>query len=80
MKATVMKANYERSMYVFEREDGEYGFFEVLDFVDFEPEEVLIGDFNGIGERVVIQKCTNKRVKICIEDFCSLKHAIEMIR
>ena len=80
MKATIIKANYIRSMYVFEREDGEYGFFEVLDFVDFEPLEVLIGNFEEIGERIVIHRDTNKRIKICIEDYCSLKHAIEMIR
>ena len=34
MKAIIIKANYPRSLYIFEREDGEYGFFELLDFYD----------------------------------------------
>ena len=80
MKAIIIKANYPRSLYIFEREDGEYGFFELLDFYDLEPEEKLIGDFSEPGEKMVVHEATSKKFKIFIEDFCSLKQAEEMIR
>ena len=79
MNATIVEANHHRSMYIFEREDGEYGYFELLEFLDLEIEEVLSGDFSDIGDRIVVQCSTNKKIKISIEDFCSLEIAEEMI-
>ena len=45
MKAIVRKVNYRRGMVVFEKEDGDYGYFEILDSVDLEEEDILRGDF-----------------------------------
>lgn len=79
MKAKVIKANYQRELYIFEREDGEYGYFEVLDSIDLEPDDILSGDFSDIGDRLVKNLQTGAKIRICIEDFCSLELAMEMI-
>lgn len=79
MKATIIKANHTRSLYIFEREDSEIGYLEVLDLVDLETEEELAGGFQDIGNQIAVRLSTNERLKICIEDFCSLEVAEKMI-
>ena len=79
MIATITKANHTRSLYIFEREDYEIGYLEVLDLIDLGVEEELVGDFNDIGNQYAIRLSTDEKIRICIEDFCSLEVAEKMI-
>lgn len=45
MKVVVRKVNYKRGLVVFEEENGDFGYFEILDSVDLEEDDVLQGDF-----------------------------------
>lgn len=78
MKSMIVKVNYQRARAVFEREDGEYGWFEILDTTDVEDGEVVSGNFSNLGG-TTIRKDTGETVDIFIEDFCSLKKALEMV-
>lgn len=49
MNARIVKVNYHRARAVFERSDGEYGWFEILDTTEVEPDEEIFGDFSGLG-------------------------------
>lgn len=79
MKATIVDLDYRRGLYAFERDDGEYGYFELIGAPDLEIDDVLIGNFSSLGGETVKLSGTNERVDICIEDFCSLEIAKEMI-
>ena len=78
MKSVIVKVNYQRARAVFLREDGEYGWFEILDTTEVEPDEVVSGNFDDLGG-TTIRKQTGETVDIFIEDFCSLKIALEMV-
>ncbi len=78
MKATIIKVNYYRARAVFERQDGEYGWFEILDTAEVEDDEVVIGNFDDLGE-ITIKKENGETVDIFIEDFCSLQIALEHV-
>ena len=58
MKAIVRKVNYRRGMVVFEKEDGDYGYFEILDSVDLEEEDIenLIIQQIEFCNRIIIYK------------------------
>ena len=77
MKSRIIKVNYQRARAVFEREDGEYGWFEILDTTEGEADEIVTGNFSDLGG-TTIRKQTGETVDIFIEDFCSLKLALEM--
>src|SRR5687768_16411483 len=44
MKAIVRKVNYERGLVVYEREGYDCGWFEILDTVDLEEDDELVGN------------------------------------
>ena len=75
MKAKIVDLDYRRGLYAFEREDGEYGYFELIGAPDLEIDDVLKGNFTDLGGTTVIRVDTKERVEICIEDFCSLEIA-----
>lgn len=79
MKAQIIEVNYRRGLYIFRREDDEIGYFELLEMLDLEIEEILIGNFIELGHQTVKRKVTNEEISIFIEDFCTLDRAREMI-
>ena len=79
MKAKIIDMNYGRDLYIFEREDGETGYFELLGGPDLEGEDLLKGNFEAIGRKVVYAVQGGKKYDIAIEDFCSLDIAKERI-
>ena len=78
LKAEIIKVNYRRGLAVFLRNDGEYGWLEILDTTDLQPEEIVFGNFSDLGG-TSIRKETGETVDVFIEDFCSLKMAIQNI-
>ena len=79
MKASIIDVNYSRELYIFEREDGEYGYFELLGSPDLEVDDILIGNFQNLGGETVIRLGSNEYIDIYIEDFCSYALARDMI-
>lgn len=80
MKAYVRKVNYKRGLVVFEKEDGDFGWFEILDTVDLEDDDLLQGDFDVLGGGNVIKIATGETVDIFIEDYgMTYKNAIGMV-
>lgn len=77
MKARIVKVNYNLERVVFERADGEYGWFEVLNSTELEEDELVKGDFSSLG-KTTIRKEDGKAVDVFIEDFCSLSVALDM--
>lgn len=79
MKAIIVKPNYQRGMYIFQREDGEYGYLEVLDTVELETEDIVTGDFTVLGGTTIIKSSTSEELDIYIQDYCSLQLAYDMV-
>lgn len=80
MKACVRKVNYRRGWVVFEKEDGDFGWFEILDTVDLEEDDLLKGNFDILGGTNVIKLATGENIDIFIEDYgMTYKRAIEMV-
>ncbi|MBP3684695.1 MAG: hypothetical protein J6J12_07010 [Oscillospiraceae bacterium] len=79
MQATIIKTNYGRDMYIFERSDGEYGYFELLRGQDLEIDDVLEGNFTNCGNVTVRNTCTSETIEIAIEDICSFDLACERV-
>lgn len=75
MRAMIIKVNYQRARVVFERQDGEYGWFEILDTAEVEEDEIVTGNFSDLGE-TTIKRVNGETVDIFIEDFCSLRLAL----
>lgn len=78
MKSTIIKVNYQRGRAIFKREDGEFGWFEILDTTEVEPDETVYGNFSDLGG-TTIKKQDGETVDIFIEDFCSPKLALEHV-
>ena len=79
MKAYVKKVNYKRGLVVFEKEDGDFGWFEILDTVDLEEDDLLQGDFDVLGGVNAIKIATGEIVDIFIENYgMTYKNAIAM--
>jgi len=78
MRCTIIAVNYQRQRAAFVREDGEYGWFEILDTTEVEADEVVFGNFSDLGG-TTIRKDTGETVDIFIEDFCSLKIALNHV-
>ena len=79
MKVKVVDLNYQRGMYAFECDDGECGYFELIGAPDLEIDDILKGNFSELGGTTVVRIETQELVDICIEDFCSLQVAKQMI-
>lgn len=79
MQATIVKTNYGRDMYIFERSDGQHGYFELMGGQDLEVEDTLIGNFSDLGGETVRNVRTGEMVEIFIEDYCSYNHACERV-
>ena len=77
MKARIIKVNYQLERAVFKRDDGEYGWLEVLDSTELEEGEIVKGDFSGLGGTTICKE-DGETVDIFIEDFCSLSVALDM--
>ena len=79
MKAIVQKVNYKRGFVAYEIEGYDYGWLEILDSVEVEPEEIE-GPFTKLGEDNIYIKSTGEAIKVFIEDYgMSRQKAIEMI-
>jgi hypothetical protein len=61
MKVTVRKVNYKRGLVVFESEGYDYGWFEILDTVDLDEDDELVGNFNELGGITVLKKVPGRR-------------------
>lgn len=80
MKVIVKKVNYKRGLVVFESESYDCGWFEILDTVDLEEDDELVGDFNELGGTTIIKKSTGEKIEVFIEDYgMSYKKAVEII-
>lgn len=79
MKARIIDMNYGRDLYIFEREDGETGYFELLGGPDLEGEDWLKGNFEDLGRKTATAVDSGQKYNISIEDFCSLDIAREKI-
>ncbi len=77
MKARIVKVNYQLVRAVFERDDGEYGWLEVLDSTELKEDEIVKGDFSGLGGTTILKE-DGETVDVFIEDFCSLSIALDM--
>lgn len=79
MKVTVQDMNYERALYIFS-DGNDYGVFELLEFVEFEKGEELIGNFHCLDETTIVRKSDGQKYKIHMEDYgCSLLVAQQII-
>ena len=80
MKAVVRKVNYKRGLVVFEEENGDFGYFEILDSVDLEEDDVLQGDFENLGGLKIIKVNTGEEIDIFVEDYgMSYKYAVARV-
>ncbi|HYF81410.1 MAG TPA: hypothetical protein VEB00_00065 [Clostridia bacterium] len=80
MKAIVRKVNYKRGLIVFESESYDCGWLEILDTVDLEEDDELVGNFNELGGTTIIKKSTGEKIEVFIEDYgMSYKKAVEII-
>lgn len=80
MKVTVQDVNYKKALYIFESDEDGYGVFELLEFHEFEKEEELIGNFQCVGETIIVRKLDGKKYKIHMEGYgYSLEIARQMI-
>ncbi len=80
MKVTVRKVNYKRGLVVVESEGYDYGWFDILDTVDLDEDDELVGNFNELGGITVIKKSTGEKIEVYIEDYgMSYKKAVEII-
>lgn len=80
MKVIIKKVNDKRGWAVFEKEDGDFGWFEILDTVDLEEDDLLQGEFDVLGGVTVLKIATRENVDIFIEDYgMTYKKALEMV-
>ena len=69
MIGQVVAVNYTRGLVAFEIESGDFGYFEVLDMVEFEKEDKIKGNFESLGKGKIIKIDTNEIVDVFIEDY-----------
>lgn len=80
MVGRVVKVNYRRGLVIFKDDIGDYGYFEVLGSDEFEADDIIIGSLHSLGEEVILNKSTNEKVDVFIEDFgMSYKVAIGIV-
>lgn len=80
MRAIVDKINYKRGFVAYEIDGYDYGWLEILDSVELEPEEIIEGPFTTLGEANIYKRSTGERINVFIEDYgMSKQKAIEMI-
>lgn len=80
MKVIVRKVNYKRGLVVFEEENGDCGYFEILDSVDLVEDDVLRGDFESLGSLKIIKVNTGEEINIFVEDYgMSYKNAVARV-
>ena len=80
MRARIIEIDYQKGYCIFERDDGEYGWFEVLGDCLFEIDDYITGDLNSLGGISVFIDGSNNVIDIYVQDFCSLELAQECIR
>ena len=79
MKGIIVKVNYRRSLAIFEDEQGDYGYFEMLGNDDIEEDDIIIGNLHDLGGETITKLSTGEKYDVFIEDFgMSLKIAMEM--
>ncbi len=69
MIGQVVAVNYTRGLVAFEIESGDFGYFEVLDMVEFEKEDKIKGNLESLGSGRIIKIDTNEIVDVFIEDY-----------
>lgn len=79
MKATIVRANTQRGMFVFECEDEQTGYFEILGGYDLEPGDVVVGEFTGLGGETLVDAHTGEELDVFIQDYCSYEMACKMV-
>ena len=80
MRAIVDKINYKRGFVAYEIDGYDYGWLEILDSVELEPEEIIEGPFTTLEEANIYKRSTGERINVFIEDYgMSKQKAIEMI-
>lgn len=80
MRAIVEKVNFKRGLVTYEINGYDYGWLEILDSVEVEPEEIIEGPFTTLGEAKIYKRSTGETINVFIEDYgMSRQRAIEMI-
>lgn len=69
MIGRVVAVNYTRGLVAFEVDNGDYGYFEVLDTVEFEKEDEIKGNLESLGGEKILKIDTNEFVNVFIEDY-----------
>ena len=69
MIAVVRRVNKRKNYVVFEAEQGDFGWFDILDTNEVAEEDALIGNFHALGEQNIIHRKTGKKIKVYIEDY-----------
>ena len=79
MKATILQANPQRGMFIFECEDNQTGYFEILGGYDLEAGDIVSGEFMGLGGETLVNVQTGERMDVFIQDYCSYEMACKMV-
>lgn len=80
MRGRIVKVNYRRGLAIFEDEDGDYGYFEILCSVNLEQDDIILGDLHSLGEETIVKVETAEKLDVFIEDWgMSLKIALQQI-
>ena len=79
MKATIVRANSKRGMFIFECEDGQIGYFEILGGYDLETGDVVTGEFTGLGGETLENVQTGEELDVFIQDYCTYDMACKMV-
>lgn len=83
MKVVIIGTNCANGRYAYEAQDVTigYGWFELLDGVDFDEDDVLEGDFGEFGELNVRKQFSDDTYHIFNEDYgMSLNYVLKKIR
>lgn len=80
MKGIIKAVNYTRSLFVFEDETGDCGYFEAANTDDFEEDDIIFGNLHNLGDITVVKEEDRAVYAVTVEDFgMTLEHATEMI-
>ena len=69
MKGIVVDLNLARDLVAYEC-DGDYGYFEILDFTsEYEREDVIVGNLKELGNMIITNETRKCNGKIAVEDY-----------
>lgn len=64
MRAIVEKVNFKRGLVTYEIDGYDYGWLEILDSVEVEPEEIIEGPFTTLGEAKIYKRSTGETINV----------------